>query len=161
MGVKRLKLCSSWCIDLSKLLYSTPQISERIPFLFSVSSVRGILGLFFLPTELKRAFFLCVANFFFFSPDFVAVGFSDRGSAPGADLCLLWDDGRGRKFLTDVHTVANASSVAAPDGGGRQDCEDFDFRYTIRMERVENLMLNCYLLKLLLIKNKLINNVFF
>ncbi len=28
-------VCTSWCIDLSKILYSTPRISERIPFLFS------------------------------------------------------------------------------------------------------------------------------
>ncbi len=30
---KRQKLCISGCIDLSKILYSTPQISESIPFL--------------------------------------------------------------------------------------------------------------------------------
>ncbi len=33
-GVKRQKMCTSCHIDLSKILYSTPQISERIPFLF-------------------------------------------------------------------------------------------------------------------------------
>ena len=38
-GVKRQKLCVKCCIDLSKILYSTPQISERIPFLFSPSSL--------------------------------------------------------------------------------------------------------------------------
>ena len=32
--VKRQKLCVSWCIDWSKILYSTPQIGESIPFLF-------------------------------------------------------------------------------------------------------------------------------
>ena len=37
-GVKRQKLCLSLCIDSSNLLYSTPQISERIPFLLRTDS---------------------------------------------------------------------------------------------------------------------------
>ncbi len=40
-GVKRQKLCTSWFIDLSKILLSTPQISERIPFLLWSAKKQG------------------------------------------------------------------------------------------------------------------------
>ncbi len=32
--------------------------------------------------------------------DWIAIGFSDRGELTGADLCVFWDDGDGRKILT-------------------------------------------------------------
>ncbi len=41
----------SWCIDLSKILNSTPQISESIPFLFGLGTIRHL----FLSVSSKTA----------------------------------------------------------------------------------------------------------
>ncbi len=59
-SVKREKMCSSWWIDLSKILYSTPQISERVPFLFPWESVVG--NVFFPPTMYTRVWGLLSWN---------------------------------------------------------------------------------------------------
>jgi len=50
------------------------------------------------------------------------VGFSDDGSLQDADLCVLWDDGRGAKVLTDAHVVANGERLAED---AQQDCKNF------------------------------------
>ena len=38
--------------------------------------------------------------FVFFSPDWVAIGFSNNGSLTNADLCILWTDWKGETQLT-------------------------------------------------------------
>nr|CAG4647751.1 EOG090X0318 [Moina brachiata] len=53
-----------------------------------------------------------------------ALGFSDRGDWPGADLCVAWENWKGARIIQDAH--ADAAGVLRPDGHG--DCREGSFR---------------------------------